>query len=182
MKRLAAWLLGFVTGLATTQSALAFDSELRVDPVSFIRQVGQDREARYDFPEAARIRLSFGQRVGDSIPVTIPTNGLLLGVARADQMPALEFRLAEPARGALRVDGHGGGVLALGATVLVQPVGALRAVRYDLTLSIDLVRMGNTAKGWMQLAAADEAASPTGGESFTAMIAGTLDSLPPGFE
>ncbi len=184
MKRLVAWLLGFVTGLAAAQSARAFDTELRVDPFSFVRQVGEERESRYDFPEAARIRLSFGQRVGDSIPVTIPVDGLLLGIARADRMPALEFRLAAPAHGALQVQGNGGGVLALEAAVLVQPVGALRAVRYDLTLSIDVVRVGTTAKGWMQMAAADEVASAHGSpsESFTALIGGTLDSLPPEFD
>lgn len=181
MVRLLAFLLGVVTGLGHAPGAVAFDTELRIDPFSFIHQTGPEREALYEFPEAARIRLAFGTRAGDSVPVTIPLDGLLLGIARAERMPALEFRLAEPAHGNLRVNGEGTAVLALSAAVLVKPLGALRAVRYDLTLSVDIVRMGATAKGWMQLAAADEVESAAGdsGESFTALIGGTIDALPP---
>jgi hypothetical protein len=184
MRGVSAWVLGLVTALGLAPAAPAFDSELRIDPSSFIRQTGPEREAVYAFPESARLRLRFGARAGRSIPVTIPLDGLLLGVARAERMPALEFRLAEPARGTLQIDGDGGGVLSLAAAVLVQPLGALRAVRYDLTLSVDVVRMGNTGRGWVQIATADEVAMAEGAaaESFSAVIGGTLDSLPPGFE
>jgi hypothetical protein len=164
-------------------SALAFDTELRLDPVSFIQQTGPRRTAVYTFPEAARLRLSFGQRKGNSIPVTIPVDGLLLGLAQADGMPPLEFRLAEAAHGDLQIGPGGDAVLTLAAAVLVQPLGALRAVRYDLTLSVEVVRMGTTTKGWMQMAAADAVKGVEGRskERFTALIGGTLASLPPDF-
>ncbi len=174
----------FALTLLLAGNAVAFQTDLRLDPFSFIQQTGPEGQRFYAFPANARMHLSFGSRSGDAIPFTLPSGGLELGTATGEGLPPLDFSLAETATGSLAVHPDGSGTLTLQAAVLAKRVGALQAVRYDLELSVDLVPMGQTAQGWMQMVAADEVATPEGAppQQFYAAIGGTLEALPPGFE
>jgi hypothetical protein len=174
----------FLGALLSAGHASAFQTDLRLDPFSFIQQSGPEGQRYYSFPANARMHLVFGVRTGDAIPLTLPPGGLELGVATGEGLPPLELSLAETAQGSLAVHPDGSGTLTLQAAVLAKRVGGLQVARYDLALSVDIVRMGQTAQGWVQMIAADEVATPEGAppQQFYAAIGGTLDALPPGFE
>ncbi len=115
-------------------SGQALESTLHLDGLTFIHETGADTEAIYRFPKGARVRVVFGKRSGDRIPATVPVDGLLLGVARAERMPPVTFRLAQPAKGSLQVGGPDAGTLDLDAAVLVQRPGGKPAPRLRRTI------------------------------------------------
>ncbi len=174
----------FLVGVLLAGNAAAFQTDLRLDPFSFIEQTGPEGSRYYAFPGNARMHLVFGARSGDAIPLTLAPGGLELGVATGEGLPPLELSLAETAQGSLALHPDGTGTLTLQAAVLAKRVGGLQAVRYDLSLSVDIVRMGQTAQGWVQMIASDLVATPEGAppQQFLAAIGGTLEALPPGFE
>ncbi len=171
-----------LAGLVLAAQVSAAEVDFRLDSSSFIREADTTGAKIYTFPASARVRFAFGRRAGDTVPVTIAPGGLLLGVVRGEGLPPLEFELAEPATGTLTLSAEGAGSLVLEGKLLVKRIGAVRPLTRDLTLEMDLVPIGTTGKGYMQITSAGDLArdSLDPGRSYLAVIGGTLDSLPAG--
>jgi hypothetical protein len=160
----------------------AAEATFRLDPNALVNEFQPGKEIVYKFPETAHLRVQFGAASGNVIPVTVPIGGLQLGVARAKGAPPLEFRLAEPASGTLRRTAAGVGILELRAPVLVNRLGGLRAVRYDLELSAQVSSSPpgeKTAAGRAEMMTSDDVKSEGGpAGTFYAVISGSFDQLP----
>ncbi len=164
---------------STPRLAAAFETTLRLDESSLLRPRDAVGAGGYAFGAGARVRMRFAPQGSNAFAVEVPADGLELGVVRGAGLPPLELRLASPVSGTLRKTASGEGTLELHGDVVVRRVGGRRPMVYTLAFTADLIRIGATGKGYLQLSV--DRPDPADIQRFDVLIAGQLDTLPPGF-